>query len=78
MEAELPLQWRIAYNMSILSPMKLKFDMVSDMPQPNKCTKFQLFLFKTEEKLHISLLPWWPFLRKYIFSEQFWYSVVDI
>ena len=44
MEAELPWQRRIAYNMSILSPMKLKIDMVRDIPQPNKCTKFQLIL----------------------------------
>ena len=39
MEAELPWQQRIAYNMSILSSMKLKFDMVRDIPQLNKCTK---------------------------------------
>ena len=44
MEAELPWQWIIAYNMSILSPMKLKFDMLRDIPQPNKCTEFQLLL----------------------------------
>ena len=32
------------YNMSILSPLKIKFDMVRDIPQPNKCTKFHLIL----------------------------------
>ena len=44
MEAELPWQQRIAYNIPILSPMKLKFDMVRDIPQPNNCAKFQLIL----------------------------------
>ena len=41
-ETELPWQRRIAYNMSVLSQMKLKFDVVRDIPQLNKCTKFQI------------------------------------
>ena len=44
MEAELPWQQRIAYNMSTLKPMKLKFDMMRDIPQPSKCANFQLIL----------------------------------
>ena len=44
MEAELPWQQRIADNMSILSPIKLKFDKMRDIPQPNKCAKCQLIL----------------------------------
>ena len=44
MEAKLPWQRRIAYNKPILSPMKLNFNMVRDIPQLNKCAKFQLIL----------------------------------
>ena len=58
MEAKLPWQRRIAYKKPILSSMKFNFNMARDIPQLNKCTKFQLILTETEEKLHISLLPW--------------------
>ena len=51
LEAELPWQRRIAYNMSILSPMKPKFDTVRDIPQQNKCTKCQLILTKNREEM---------------------------
>ena len=44
MKTELPRERRTAYNMSILSPMKLKFDMMRGILQPNKRTKFRLIL----------------------------------
>ena len=44
LEAELPWQQRIACSKSILSPKKLKFNMVRDTQQLKKCTKFQLIL----------------------------------
>ena len=44
LEPELQWQRKIAYNKSILSPMKLKFDMVRGILQLNNCTKFQLIL----------------------------------
>ena len=44
MKPVLPWKHRIAYNESIFSPMMLNFNTVRDIPQLNKCTKFQLIL----------------------------------
>ena len=60
-----PWVWKLTYhgkkdvacNKSILSPMKLKFDMVRDMPQLITLLNFSSFWLETVEKSHIPLLP---------------------
>ena len=52
------LQWkrRVAYYNSILSPIMLKFNRVTDVSRLNNCTKFQLILTRNGGEIAYSLV----------------------